>query len=417
MGAAGDMLASALLELLPDRCSFLAKLNSLGLPGVQFSTQRAEKCGVVGTHFSVKIHGEEEISQDVSLHETDSEAYSHNHNHAHDPLSHGHDHSHSHTHHSLPRILALLDGLSLPEKVREDAKAVYRLLGDAESRVHGTPMEEIHFHEVGTMDAVGDIVAVCLLFHEIAPEEVLASPVHVGSGSVHCAHGILPVPTPATALLLQGIPFCGGPVSGELCTPTGAALLRYFVSRFEEKPIMTVETIGYGLGQKDFEQANCLRAFLGTTEARRGKITRLECNLDDMTGEDIGFAVQRLFSSGALDVFTQPVGMKKSRPGVLLSVLCSLEDADRLASVMMQHTTTLGVRRQDMSRYVLDRRIEQKQTSLGEVRLKYASGLGVERKKIEYEDLASLAEQHHLPVSEIRETIEQELSQKLLSFN
>ena len=205
-------------------------------------------------------------------------------------------------------------------------------------------------------------------------------------------------------------------MKGELCTPTGAALLKHFVSRFGDRPVMAVEKIGYDMGKKDFDQANCVRAFLGESEGKRETAVRLECNLDDMTGEDIGFAVQRLFSSGALDVFTQPVGMKKNRPGVLLSVLCSLEDADRLASVMMQHTTTLGVRRQDMSRYVLDRRIERKQTSLGEVRLKYASGLGMERKKIEYEDLASLAEQHHLPVSEIRKTIEQELSQELLSF-
>ena len=391
MGAAGDMLAAALLELLPDREAFLKKLNSLGLPGVQISAERAVKCGITGTHFSVKVHGEEEAPHDASHDGGISEEEA--------------EHHHHHTHRTLPEIDALLDSLDLSEKVRSDAKAVYHLLADAESRVHGTKVGEVHFHEVGMLDAVGDIVSVCLLMDEIGAEQVLASPVHTGSGSVRCAHGILPVPAPATALLLQGIPACGGSIQGELCTPTGAALLRHFVTRFGEMPVMVTQAVGYGMGKKDFAKANCLRAFLGTAEGEREKITCLACNLDDMTGEDIAFAMQQLFAAGARDVFTQPIGMKKSRPGVLLCVICLPEEADALAAVMMRHTTTLGIRRQELSRYVLDRKTETVDTPYGEVRLKHASGMGVERTKAEYDDLAELAQKHGIPIGKLREEL------------
>jgi hypothetical protein len=229
--------------------------------------------------------------------------------------------------------------------------------------------------------------------------------VHTGSGHVHCAHGILPVPAPATALILEGIPSYGGQVKGELCTPTGAALLKHFVSRFGDRPVMATAAVGYGMGKKDFEQANCVRAFLGESEGARERITKLECNLDDMTGEEIGFALEQLFKAGARDAYTQAIGMKKSRPGVLLSVICMPEDADRLAAVMMKHTSTLGIRRQDLGRYVLRRGIETVGTPYGEVRVKRASGMGVERAKPEYDDLAALAEKHGVPLETIRKGI------------
>ena len=302
-------------------------------------------------------------------------------------------------------IEALIDGLDISAQAKTDAKAVYALIADAESQVHGHPVSEIHFHEVGTMDAVADVVGVCLLMDWIGADQVLASPVHVGSGYVRCMHGMLPVPAPATALILKGIPTYGGQVQGELCTPTGAALLRHFVSRFGDRPLMATEAIGYGMGKKDFERANCLRAFLGDSQGPLEPITRLECNLDDMTGEEIGFAMEQLLKAGARDVYTQAIGMKKSRPGVLLSVICLADDADRLATLMMKHTATLGIRRQDMRRYVLSRRLSTVETPLGPVRVKRASGMGVEREKIEYEDLASLAESHGASLREIRKQI------------
>ena len=419
MGAAGDMLMASLLELLPDKQAFLDRMNALGLPGVRVETEQMVKCGITGTHMKVTVNGEEEESEDVHDHPHDHDhGHDHHHDHEHHPdeehdhhdhdhhHEEGHGHHHPHHHASVADIEGIIDGLNVSEKVKSDAKAVYALIAEAESRVHGHPVSEIHFHEVGTMDAVADVVGVCLLMEEIGAEKIAASPVHVGSGHVHCMHGILPVPAPATALILNGIPTYGGQVQGELCTPTGAALLRHFVSRFGDRPVMTTEAIGYGMGKKDFERANCLRTFLGESEGQREEITKLECNLDDMTGEDIGFAAEQLFKAGARDVYTQAIGMKKSRPGVLLSVICLPEDADRLAAVMMKHTTTLGIRRQDMSRYALNRGIETLKTPYGPMRVKNASGMGVQRRKAEYDDLAALAEQYGLSLNELRKEIE-----------
>ena len=392
MGAAGDMLTAALLELIADRQEFVDRMNNLVLPGVYVEAEPAVKCGITGTHMKVTVDGEEEESLDV---------HSHHHEHDHEH-HHEHDHDHEHHHASAADIEALIDRLAVSERVKADAKAVYALIAEAESQVHGRPVSEIHFHEVGTMDAVTDVVSVCLLMEMIAPDEVIASPVHVGSGHVRCMHGILPVPAPATALILQDVPIYGGQIQGELCTPTGAALLKHFVSRFGDRPVMKTQTIGYGMGKKDFEQANCVRAFLGESEGQREAATKLECNVDDMTGEEIGFAMEQLFAAGARDVYTQPIGMKKSRPGVLLSVICLPADADRLAEVMMKHTTTLGIRRQELSRYLLERSIETVTTAFGDIRVKHARGMGVERSKPEYDDISALAKQHGVSLETIR---------------
>ena len=407
MGAAGDMLTAALLELLPDRKAFIDELNSLGLPGVCVTAEPAVKCGITGTHVRVVINGAEEEPEDVHDHVHDHDHdHEHHHDHGHEHEhhhDHGHDHHHDHHHASVQDIEACIDSLPVTSQVKADAKAVYALIASAESQVHGQPVSQIHFHEVGTMDAVADVVAVCMLMERIAPDEVVASPVHVGSGHVHCMHGILPVPAPATALILQGVPSYGGRVQGELCTPTGAALLKHFVTRFGDRPVMRTSAIGCGMGKKDFEQANCVRVFLGESEGRCEAITRLECNLDDMTGEDIAFAMEQLFQAGARDVYTQPIGMKKSRPGTLLSVVCLPEDADQLAAVMMKHTTTLGIRRQDMSRYILQRSMETADTPYGQVRIKHALGLGVNRTKAEFEDVAELAKRHNVSLQDIRD--------------
>ena len=420
MGAAGDMLTAALLELTKDRQAFIDRMNSIGLPGVQVAAEPAVKCGITGTHMRVTVNGEEEEPGDAEAHHP-HEHHDHDHEHPHEhPHDHEHDHehpldhehSHGHHHHSsMKDIETLVDGLAVSERVKADARAVYGLIADAESKVHGRPVTEIHFHEVGTMDAVADVVGVCILMEMLAPDRVMASPVHTGSGRVRCAHGILPVPAPATALILQGIPSYGGQVAGELCTPTGAALLKHFVSQFGDRPVMAVEAIGYGMGKKDFEQANCVRAFLGESGEQTETVTKLECNLDDMTGEDIGFAIEQLFNAGARDVFTQPIGMKKNRPGILLSVLCLPEDADRLAEEIMKHTSTLGIRRQEMSRYALQRSVGTVNTSYGEVRLKQASGMGVKRSKPEFDDIAAIARKYNVPLRTIREKITEETNQ------
>ncbi len=388
MGAAGDMLTAALLELLPDRAAVLDRLNALDLPGIVFTAEQAARCGITGTHVHVLVHGEEE---------------GHEHHHGHEQE---HVHGHEHHHHTgLHEIEHILSHLSVPEEVRADALAVYGLIADAESRVHGVPVDQIHFHEVGTLDALADVVAVCLLLHELAPEAVCASPVHVGSGQVRCAHGILPVPAPATALLLEGIPCYGGTIRGELCTPTGAALLRHFVTDFGPMPPMRVEAIGYGMGTKEFEAANCVRALLGQTEAGAGRVVELCCNLDDMTAEEIGFAMERLFEAGALDVYTTPIGMKKNRPGTLLTCMCREAQRESVLQALFLHTTTLGVRSAVCDRWTLERSEAIVETSSGPVRVKRASGWGVTREKAEFEDLARIARAENRSLRDVRDML------------
>ena len=419
MGAAGDMLTAALLELHPDPAGFVRKLNALGIPGVEFRAEASVKCGIQGTHMRVLVHGEEE-------HE-----HEHEHEHAHE---HEHEHGHGHHHHNdLHGIEHLVrDHMGLPEAVQKDVLAVYGLIAEAESKVHGVPVEEIHFHEVGALDAVADVTAVCLLMRELAPARVLASPVHVGSGQVRCAHGLMPVPAPATAELLKDAPIYSGEIRGELCTPTGAALLKYYVNSFGPMPPLRVSAVGYGMGTKDFPAANCVRALLGETEeppaggrsmsaptagdvadawrsmsapTAGDEVLELACNLDDMTGEALGFALERLLEAGALDVWTQAIGMKKSRPGVMLCVLCKSSDREAMSSLLFRHTTTLGVRARVWQRSVLERRVDTLQTDFGPVRVKHAAGFGAEREKYEYEDLARIAKEQDLSLDAARELV------------
>lgn len=387
MGAAGDMLMAALLELLPeeDREAFLRGMNALGLPGIQITAEPAVRCGIRGTHVHVFVHGEEEGEAE--------------------------HHAHHHHHTGLAEIRQRLGALDVPEAVRANALAVYDAIAQAEARVHGMAVDQIHFHEVGTLDALADVVGVCWLMEKIAPDEVCASAVHVGSGQVRCAHGLLPVPAPATALLLEGIPCYGGEIRGELCTPTGAALLRHFVKRFGPMPQICVERIGYGMGTKEFEAANCIRAMLGRTEARTEAIVELCCNLDDMTAEEIGFAMERLFEAGAVDVYTTAVGMKKNRPGVLLTCMCRETARETVLRALFRHTTTLGVRAKVCDRWTLERTERRVETAFGAVRVKGAAGFGVSREKAEFEDLARIAREKGCSLREAREALFQGVSE------
>lgn len=391
MGAAGDMLMAALYELLDDKQAFLDTMRGLGLPRIEISAEPAVKCGITGTHMKVLVHGSEELD---ALHD-------HLHEHAHE---HSHDHEHHH-HTDLHEIEHLLSHLDLPQTVRDDALGVYHRIAEAESKVHGSPIDQIHFHEVGTLDALADVVGVCLLMHLLAPEKVYASSVHVGSGQVKCAHGILPVPAPATALLLAGVPIYGGAIQGELCTPTGAALLTHFVTKFGELPAMRLLKSGYGMGTKDFPAANCVRAMLGEMDAPTEEILELSCNLDDCTGEAIGFAMERLLDAGALDVYWTSVGMKKNRPGILLTCMCRPLDREKMVELLFRHTTTLGVRESAFRRYTLSRESKTIQTPDGDIRVKVSTGYGVTREKPEFEDLAKIARKTRKSLSELQRSI------------
>ena len=385
MGAAGDMLMAALYELLSEdqRKTFLDMMNRLGLPGVEVTPVPAKTGGIAGTHMRVTVHGHEE----------------HEHHHDHDR-----EHHHHHHHATPGHIGEIIDGLSMPREAKERARQVYDAIAQAEAQAHGCEVGDVHYHEVGALDAVADVTGVCCALYLLAPDQICASPVHVGSGTVKCAHGVMPVPTPATAALLTGIPAYGGTIQGELCTPTGAALLKCLVQSFGPMPAMVTEKIGYGVGTKEFEQANCVRAFLGESgQGANGEIVELVCNLDDMSPEALAFACSRLLELGALDVYTTPGTMKKGRSGHVLTVLCGPDQEGELARHILAQTTTNGLRSRRCGKYFLTPGAEQAQTQWGPVRVKLAQGYGVSHVKPEFEDAAALARENNLPIQTVLE--------------
>lgn len=499
MGAAGDMLSAALLDLLAEvetegkiasaqenkktgssiskekteentdanRITIkentvrdlVGELNEIGMPEVVFEAEKSDRCGILGLHLSVRIHGVEEGEDSHSeAHSHDhSDLHSHSDEHVHihdDSISdsthsdlHNHSDEHAHHHHrSLSDVLSIINGLKLPDQVRSHVIRVYQVLAEAESHAHGMEVSEIHFHEVGMMDAIADIAASSYLLHLLNPDQIIASPVRTGFGQVHAAHGILPLPAPATAFLLRGIPTYAGDLEGEMTTPTGAVLLKTFVSSFEEQPVMTVKAIGYGMGKKEFPRANCLRAIFGETycesksepsdqkqdrisdptsqrenrasaensakssftdkmESNRtdqeDQIIRLECDIDDMTGEELGFAMDRIYEAGAREVFYSPIQMKKNRPGILLTVLTRPGEKENVVRSIFSHTTTIGIREEVIRRYVLKRSIVTEETAFGPVRKKVSEGYGVRREKWEYEDLKAIAKKENLSIHDL----------------
>lgn len=376
MGAAGDMICAALFELIDDKRSFADKITSIFPDFISISFESAETCGILGTRMRVCIHGQEEHS-----HDTNHRPHERN--------------EHHHEHRSLADIEEIIDSLDVSPRVKGDAKAVYTLIAEAESAVHGRSVSQVHFHELGAIDAVADVVTASMLFEQINPQRVIVSPVCVGKGYVKCAHGMLPVPAPATARLLQDIPIYAGDIESELCTPTGAALLKHFAGEFSSMPTMRVSCVGCGIGSKRFERANCVRSFLGEDgnppESCRDSVAVLRCNIDDMTGEAVSFAAQALLSGGALDVYTIPITMKKGRPAYMLCVICGRDDAEKLAHLMLKHTSTLGVRINFSERLVMERHTETRPVFGGNVRLKRAALGDIERSKLEYDDVAEFA--------------------------
>ena len=398
MGAAGDMLTAALLELCPHKDGIIKKLNSRNIPGVHYEREIMKKSAICGTHMHVIVNGSEEEC-------------GHEHEEGH--------HEHSHHHHiSMSDIGEIVSKLNTSEKIKKQILDVYNIIADAESRVHGEPVSQIHFHEVGNMDAIADVAAVCILINELNIGKIVVSPVHTGSGFVMCAHGKLPVPAPATALILEGVPYYSDGLKGELCTPTGAALIKYFADDFSDMPAMVVEKTGYGFGKKEFERLNCVRALLGTAFQcsevtsecdnsceKTDKVVELACNIDDMTAEEIGFATEKILEAGALDVYTISAYMKKNRPGTVICCLCHEDEREKFAKIMFKYTTTIGVRQYNCDRYILSRKTENIETDYGNVRVKKTSGYGVEREKMEYDDLSNIANKRQKSVFEVKHDI------------
>lgn len=390
MGAAGDMLLASLAELTGDVKACEAELNALGIPDVTYSFEESVKCGIKGTHARVVALG---VEEDEHMHEHAHEEHSHHHDHEHTHEDHVHSHEEHHHHHThMSDIENIINGLNVSDKVKDDALAVYGLIAEAESTAHGKEITEIHFHEVGTMDAVADITGVCYLISKISPDRIISSPLATGYGQVRCAHGILPVPAPATARIIEGIPSYGGDVEGELLTPTGAALIKHFADSFGPRPVMKITKTGYGMGKKDFAKANMLRTFIGEEDGEGDMVMEMECNLDDMTGEEIGYATGVLIEEGALDVFTTSVFMKKNRPGIVLTVLVKPEEKEKFAGLIFENTTTIGIRYSVKNRFRLARREEEVMTRFGRARMKISEGYGVTKAKPEYDDAAAIAD-------------------------
>lgn len=321
MGAAGDMVMGALLSLIPDKDAFIKEINSIGIPDTVVSYENDSKCGISGIHISVHVSGKEEECDETDLH---------------------HSHEHVHHHAGLDDIRKIIDNLKVSDKVKKEVTDIYMMIAQAESKVHKKDVGEIHFHEVGMMDAIADITGCAMLLEKLSVQSIYVSPVNTGFGKVRCAHGILPVPAPATAELLKGVPCYAGRIEGELCTPTGAALLSYYGTAYSQMPPMCIMETGYGCGKKDFEAANVVRAVLGETDSEPDSIIELACNIDDMTGEELGYVTKLLLNEGALDVYTAAISMKKNRPGILLSVICKRPLREKMTELIFKHTTTIG---------------------------------------------------------------------------
>lgn len=502
MGAAGDMLMSALYELLEEeqKKEFISKMEQISIGKVQLIPSRKKQCGIIGTQMQVIVDGKEEgvyqsktaqaekhfhyYSDNVGVHgqehthnnyiENDSHIHRHNHvhnvisyngeihdniesnlngqinhhiknntithhesekihthSHFHDEdnevydthknilhqnghieyhsyehIQHGKCHTHyQHSHMGYEEVVSLIDTLDFSENVKQHSKEIYRLIGESEAKVHETTLEHIHFHEVGTKDGIVDVVGCVYLLDLLNVDEILCSPVAVGSGTVTCAHGVLPVPAPATVEILKGIPIYSGNIRSELCTPTGASILKHYGKEFGEIPIINIKKIGYGFGKKEFEVINCVRAFLGERKEDGEFIWEISCNLDDMTPEEIGYATTVLFKNGALDVYTTPIVMKKNRLATMITCLCKEEEREIFGELLLKHTTTLGIRYHKIERKTLNSTIEKIETSYGNIKMKKSCGYGITKEKLEYDDISRVCEEYQIPFHVIKKEI------------
>ena len=372
-GLAGDMFLGACLDLGMPLDVLTETVARLGLSGVSVESRKALRGGVTGTRFRVLVDGRPLEGPDPE------EAHSHPHDHSHDSgHHHHHEHGHSHGHghgRDLASIRRLITDSGLTAPVKERAVRLFQRLGEAEAKIHGMDVDRVHFHEVGAVDSIVDLVGAAAAVEHLAPGRLTCGPVNVGSGRVKTAHGELPVPAPATAELLRGIPVWGGP-GGELTTPTGAVLLAELVDEFVELPALILNGIGYGLGKKDLPgQPNAVRLVRGhAAEAvdARPQVAVLETEIDDLPGEGFGFLMERLLEAGALDVFFIPVQMKKSRPGTLVTVLCRPPQLERLAALLLMESGSLGCRYHLTNRFEAERETIEVETAFGTVRIKRA---------------------------------------------
>ena len=407
-GISGDMFLGALIDAgVPVRV-FEEAVAALNI-GAKLAISRVDRSGITATKVDVLVDGE--VPAEKTPHDH-SHAHGHDHPHTHSSEhEHAHDHGHEHKHfhgRGLSEIREIIQNSAIAAQAKTTAIAVFEALGAAESKIHNVPIETIHFHEVGAVDALVDIVCAAIGADHLAVDEWVCSPLNVGGGTIQCAHGTFPVPAPATLELLKDAPvFSSGPQK-ELVTPTGAAIVKTLVNRFSSFPPMKVKATGYGAGTRDFPaHANVVRLTLGDSQAEfiqppQDTVTVLEANIDDLNPQVFGYVVEQLLAAGALDTFGMPVQMKKGRPGMLLTVLARPEDSNRLTQILFTETTTLGVRRREEQRCILDRQFEVVHTRWGDVRMKIASLDGkVTNYAPEFEDCRHLAAKYHIPLKQV----------------
>jgi uncharacterized protein (TIGR00299 family) protein len=406
-GISGDMFLGALVDAGVPAEVFEKTVAALNL-GAKLEISGVNRSGISATKIDVLVHGEKELPREVYW-----EQKGHKHEHEH---GHKHDHEHSrvgtpapHQPRGLREIKGIISRSTISDGAKQMSVAIFQALGAAEARIHNTDIEKVHFHEVGAVDAMVDIVCAAVGAEALNIDEWVCSPLNIGGGTVRCAHGTFPVPAPATVELLKGAPVYSSGLDFELVTPTGAAIVKTLASRFAAFPEMKIERIGYGAGTRDIQgHANVLRLTMGESaavvKAPQETITVLEANLDDLNPQVFGYVMDRLLEEGALDVFGMPVQMKKNRPGMLLTALCRPDDAAKLTQLIFAETTTLGVRHRDERRQVLQRKWLTIATRWGDVRLKIASMNGtVTNYAPEYEDCRRIAIEHRVPLKSVIE--------------
>jgi uncharacterized protein (TIGR00299 family) protein len=405
-GISGDMFLGALVDAGVSHDHLRETVRGLNL-GAELEITRVDRNGITATKVDVIVNGRkdmprEELAVGHSHEHTHADGTTHSHEHAHE-----HDHSHEHGR-SLKQIREIISASSISAKAKQTALAIFQSLGESEAKIHNKPVDDIHFHEVGSVDAIVDITCAAVGAEALKVDEWICSPLNVGGGTVQCAHGTLPVPAPATLELLKGAPVYSSDIKKELVTPTGAAIIKTLVSRYASFPTIITDRIGYGAGFRNFaNSANVVRLTIGESSdvalpVPRETITIMEANLDDLSPQVFGYVIDKLLDAGALDAFGVPVQMKKNRPGVVLTVLSKPEDAQKLAKIIFAETTTIGLRMRDENRYALARRHQAVETQWGSVRMKIANLNGtIANYAPEYEDCRMIAEQHNVPLKQV----------------
>lgn len=399
-GISGDMTAAALLDLGADEKKLRKALESLHLDGWHLHISRTSKCGIDACDFDVHLEDDPHAAAHTHSHDT---LHDHDHDHVHDhdhDHGHDHDHHHPHVHRNLADCLAILRGGDLTPHALELAEKIFTVLAEAESRAHGVPVEQVHFHEVGAVDSIVDIAAAAICLDDLGADRLIFGNIREGSGTVWCQHGRMPVPVPATLNLLTAAkaPFTVCDVDGEMITPTGAAILAALADSFQKPAAMRVRRVGIGAGKKDFPHANILRVYELEESEDADRVLLMEANVDDSTGEELGYAMEQFFTSGALDCWFEPIQMKKNRPAVKLSVLCREEDRTAMASLAFTHTSTIGVRFFPADRITCRRRLRTVETSYGSGQVKEITYPGGNRITAEYESAKALAQSAGIPL-------------------